>query len=173
MSRTVAQWCPTARGRPHLVIFPGPGSATHVPRQNGRVALPESLDVLRTRRTVHSYTAEPVSRQGIQELIDGAILAPSGMDFQPWAFTVVTSREVLTKVNAIVVGILRGGRHHLPRRQPGCPALEVLHPVHHHVEAHRGLAIGGRGHHDEPAVRGDVVRGKPWRYWALIEIPFE
>ena len=55
-----------------------------------------------------SYTAEPVSRQAIQDLIDSAILAPSGMNLQPWAFTVVTSREVMEKMNSIVVGILRG-----------------------------------------------------------------
>jgi nitroreductase len=65
-------------------------------------------EVLRTRRSVRSYTAEPVSRQAIQDLIDSAILAPSGMNLQPWAFTVVTSREVMEKTNSIVVGILRG-----------------------------------------------------------------
>ena len=65
------------------------------------------LEVLKTRRTVRSYTAEPVSRQDIQELIDCAILAPSGMNFQPWAFSVVTSQSVMQKLNMIVVGILR------------------------------------------------------------------
>jgi nitroreductase len=49
-----------------------------------------------------------MSRQAIQDLIDSAILAPSGMNLQPWAFTVVTSREVMERVNSIVVGILRG-----------------------------------------------------------------
>ena len=70
--------------------------------------MPDFYEVLRTRRTVRSYTAEPVSRQAIQDLIDSAILAPSGMNLQPWAFTVVASREVMEKVNSIVVGILRG-----------------------------------------------------------------
>ncbi len=69
--------------------------------------MPEFLDVLRTRRTVRSYRAEPVARQDLQELVDTAILAPNGMNQQPWAFSVITSREVMAKVNAIVVGILR------------------------------------------------------------------
>jgi nitroreductase len=69
--------------------------------------VPDFFDVLRTRRTVRSYTAEAVARQDLQELIDSAILAPNGMNFQPWAFSVVTDQEAMRKLNAIVVGLLR------------------------------------------------------------------
>lgn len=69
--------------------------------------MPDFFEVLRTRRTVRSYTAEPVSRQEIRELIDSAILAPTGMNFQPWAFTVVTTRGAMQQLNSLVVGILR------------------------------------------------------------------
>jgi nitroreductase len=65
------------------------------------------FEVLKTRRTVRSYTSEPVSQRDIQELIDSAVLAPTGMNLQPWAFTVVTNQDVLQKLNSIVVGILR------------------------------------------------------------------
>ena len=70
--------------------------------------MPDFFDVLRTRRTVRSFTTEPVSQQDLQELVDSAILAPSGMNLQPWAFSVVTRRDVMDQANAIVVGILRG-----------------------------------------------------------------
>ena len=69
--------------------------------------MPDFLEVLKTRRTVRSYTAEAVTRQDLRELIDSAVLAPTGMNSQPWAFTVVTNQEVMRKLNAIVVGILR------------------------------------------------------------------
>jgi len=69
--------------------------------------MPDFFEVLKTRRTVRSYTGEPVARQDLQELIDSAVLAPTGMNFQPWAFTVVTDQEVMRKLNAIVLGILR------------------------------------------------------------------
>jgi nitroreductase len=69
--------------------------------------VPDFFDVLRTRRTVRSYTAEPVARQELQELIDSAILAPTGMNLQPWAFSVITSQELMRKLNAIVLGMLR------------------------------------------------------------------
>lgn len=65
------------------------------------------FEVLKTRRTVRSYTSEPVSQQELQELIDCAIMAPNGMNFQPWVFSVVTNQQVLQKLNATVVGILR------------------------------------------------------------------
>ena len=67
----------------------------------------EFFEVLKTRRTIRSYTAEALSRQEIQELIDNAILAPTGMNLQPWAFNVVTNQDVMDRVNAIVVGMLR------------------------------------------------------------------
>ena len=69
--------------------------------------MPDFFDVLRTRRSVRSFTTEPVSQQDLQELIDSAILAPSGMNLQPWAFSVVTRRDVMDQANAIVVGMLR------------------------------------------------------------------
>ena len=69
--------------------------------------MPDFFEVLRSRRTVRSFTAEPVSQQNLQGLIDSAILAPTGMNLQPWAFSVVTRRDVMDKANAIVVGILR------------------------------------------------------------------
>ncbi len=69
--------------------------------------MPDFFEVLRTRRSVRSFSAEPVSRQDLQELIDSAIVAPTGMNLQPWSFIVATGRDVLQKLNAIVLNILR------------------------------------------------------------------
>jgi nitroreductase len=69
--------------------------------------MPDFFEVLRTRRTVRSYTADPVSPEDLRDLIDCAILAPNGMNFQPWTFTVVTNQEVMRKLDSIVLGILR------------------------------------------------------------------
>jgi nitroreductase len=69
--------------------------------------MPDFIEVLTTRRTVRSYTSEPVSRQDIQALVDSAILAPNGMNLQPWAFTVVTNQLLMHTLNSIVIGILR------------------------------------------------------------------
>jgi nitroreductase len=72
--------------------------------------MPDFFTVLKSRRTVRSYTAEPVREQDLQELIDLAVLAPTGMGAQPWAFTVVTDPQVMRRVNAIVLEMLRSPR---------------------------------------------------------------
>jgi nitroreductase len=72
----------------------------------------EFIDVLRTRRTIRSYTAAPVTDGELQELIDLAILAPNGMGLQPWAFTVVTSPPAMRRLNAIVLEMLREPQRH-------------------------------------------------------------
>jgi len=69
--------------------------------------VPDFFEVLKTRRTVRSYTAEPVRAEDIQELIDLAVLAPTGMNAQPWAFTVVVNREVMRRLGEIVLEMLR------------------------------------------------------------------
>jgi nitroreductase len=69
--------------------------------------MPDFHAVLKSRRTVRSYTAEPVREQDLQELIDLAVLAPTGMGAQPWAFTVVTNREIMQRLNSIVLEVLR------------------------------------------------------------------
>jgi nitroreductase len=69
--------------------------------------MPDFFEVLKTRRTIRSYQPEPLSDAELQELIDMAVLAPSGMNSQPWAFTVILDRAVLRRLNEIVTGILR------------------------------------------------------------------
>ncbi len=40
--------------------------------------------VLRTRRTTRAYREEPVPESLLQELVELATLAPTGMNAQPW-----------------------------------------------------------------------------------------
>ncbi len=103
--------------------------------------MPDFFEVLRTRRSVRSFSAEPVSRQDLQELIDSAIVAPTGMNLQPWAFIVATGRDVLQKLNTVVLNILRSPevQQHMPSERMkqivnapeyeifyGAPALIVI-----------------------------------------------
>jgi nitroreductase len=67
----------------------------------------EFFEVLKTRRTVRAYTDQPVQQEELHDLIRMAVLAPSGMNAQPWAFTVVTKQDVLRKLNGIVKDFLR------------------------------------------------------------------
>jgi nitroreductase len=53
----------------------------------------ELMEVLEQRRAVREFRAAPVERSLIERLIRTATLAPSAMNLQPWAFTVVTGIE--------------------------------------------------------------------------------
>lgn len=51
----------------------------------------ELMDVLRNRRAVREYTTAQIERSTVDRLIKAAILAPSAMNLQPWAFAVLLS----------------------------------------------------------------------------------
>lgn len=73
----------------------------------------ELMEALRGRRTIRDYTAEGVAPAVVGELIQAAILAPSSMNHQPWAFVVIEGAERLAGYSArakdAMLAILPGG----------------------------------------------------------------
>lgn len=68
------------------------------------------LEWLRTRRSVRSFTTEPVSREALSRLVEAATTAPSASNRQPWRFTVVTGATLRDRV-------VRAIREHTERLQ--------------------------------------------------------
>ncbi|MFA6142654.1 MAG: nitroreductase family protein [Candidatus Omnitrophota bacterium] len=58
----------------------------------------ETLDVIHSRKSVRSYTDQPVSKEDIEALLKAGMAAPSARDTRPWAFVVVTQKEKLSKL---------------------------------------------------------------------------
>lgn len=58
----------------------------------------DAIETLRTRRSIRTYTAEPVPRGVIEEIIDCARLAPTAMNDQPWDFLVLTAKDDLQRI---------------------------------------------------------------------------
>lgn len=54
----------------------------------------ELLDMLRERRSIRRYSAEPVPRELVEELLDAATWAPSSHNRQPWRFCVLVDGTV-------------------------------------------------------------------------------
>lgn len=54
---------------------------------------------IKGRRSVRSYLDRPVPREVIDRLLDAAVWAPSGMNGQPWRFTVIQDREVIKSLS--------------------------------------------------------------------------
>jgi nitroreductase len=51
------------------------------------------------RRSVREFTAAPVDEKTIRKLIDAAIQAPSAVNEQPWSFTVVKDKALLSQIS--------------------------------------------------------------------------
>jgi len=64
------------------------------------VGYDDLMGLLGQRRSIRRYTDEPVPEADLRRLVEAAILAPSGHNAQPWAFTFVTDRARLDEIRA-------------------------------------------------------------------------
>ena len=60
----------------------------------------ELMEVIRNRRAVRDFSNQPVSQSKVEDLIHAAVLAPSAMNRQPWAFAVSTDRAFIESMAA-------------------------------------------------------------------------
>ncbi len=60
----------------------------------------DCIEALKTRRSVRTYTGEPVSREAIEDIVDCGRLAATANNAQPWEFVAVTDKEVLRGIAA-------------------------------------------------------------------------
>lgn len=62
------------------------------------------IEAIMTRSSVRSYTSQPVEEAKVETMLRAAMAAPTGANKQPWEFVVVTNREVLDQIPAIIKG---------------------------------------------------------------------
>lgn len=72
------------------------------------------LALMRARRSVRRFAAEPPPRELIERLIEAAITAPSASNKQPWRFLVVTGRPTLDAMAAAVREAVDRIARHIP-----------------------------------------------------------
>jgi nitroreductase len=58
----------------------------------------DAIEVLKSRRSIRTYTQQAVPQDVIEEIVDCARLAPTALNDQPWDFIVVTGRELLVQI---------------------------------------------------------------------------
>ena len=58
----------------------------------------ELIHTIFSRRSIRSYSAEPVSEEHIETLLQTAMAAPSASNLKPWHFVVVTDRTTLDRL---------------------------------------------------------------------------
>lgn len=62
------------------------------------------LDIIKTRRSIRKYTAEPVSEADIKVLKTAALCAPTSKNCKDWQFTFVTNHDVITALSTVKDG---------------------------------------------------------------------
>ena len=97
---------------------------------------PSALDVIFSRKSVSSYTDQPVSDEQVETMLRAAMAAPTGMNVQPWRFVVIRDQAVKDKLagprggmiaQAPVVFVICGETTLMrkPFGQPDAEAVEV------------------------------------------------
>jgi len=58
----------------------------------------EFLDVLKSRKSIRRYKADPIPDEMLDKILEAARWAPTGENYQPWRFIVVRNQETRNKI---------------------------------------------------------------------------
>lgn len=58
------------------------------------------LELCRQRRSIRNYTAQPVEKQKVEQILQAALMAPSAKRLQPWQFVVVDDKATIEQLAA-------------------------------------------------------------------------
>ncbi len=61
----------------------------------------DALEAILTRRSIRSYTDQPVTDEMVAGLMRAAMAAPSAVNEQPWQFVLVRDRSLLSEMAAV------------------------------------------------------------------------
>jgi len=94
----------------------------------------ELLDGLQTRRSIRTYTDQPVTREQLREIIRLGTMAPSGQNNQPWRFVTITNKETLQKLSQFTK------YSHIVGKAAACIAVFVdKTAMYHEVKDHQSM----------------------------------
>ena len=74
------------------------------------------LDLAKARRSVRRYRPDPVPNELVEQVLEAARWAPSGMNMQPWEFVIVTDEELRRQggQHAVFYGMRSQQAHEAP-----------------------------------------------------------
>ena len=94
----------------------------------------ELLEGLQTRRSIRTYTDQPVTREQLREIIRLGTMAPSGQNNQPWRFVTITNKETLQKLSQFTK------YSHIVGKAAACIAVFVdKTAMYHEVKDHQSM----------------------------------
>jgi nitroreductase len=94
----------------------------------------ELLEGLQTRRSIRTYTDQPITREQLREIIRLGTMAPSGMNNQPWRFVTIQNKETLQKLAQLTK------YSHIVEKAAACIAVFVDRTaMYHEVKDHQSM----------------------------------
>ncbi len=76
-----------------LAVFPGFA-------QNAQTN--QTLETIFSRKSVRSYTNQPVTKEQLNTLVKAAMAAPTAVDKRPWEFIVITEKNILAQLALVL-----------------------------------------------------------------------
>ncbi len=84
---------------------------TFDPRSNwlapGAADVAGLVQLMRSRRSCRNYRDRPVPRDALQDLVRIGLTAPSGSNCQPWAFTLLPSRQAVVRLGDMIAAFFQ------------------------------------------------------------------
>lgn len=59
------------------------------------------IENIMTRTSIRQFTEQPIAKDTLDLIVKAGMAAPSAVNAQPWAFVIITEKEVLDSLNAI------------------------------------------------------------------------
>ena len=66
----------------------------------------EVMQAILNRRSVRKFNDKPIEREKLEQILQAAIYAPSGMNKQTWQFTALTNKEKISRLARLVEKLL-------------------------------------------------------------------
>lgn len=66
------------------------------------------IEAILSRRSVRKYKVDPIPQDQLEQIIETAKYAPSGMNAQSWHFSVIQNREKIEALESVVYQALKG-----------------------------------------------------------------
>lgn len=77
----------------------------------------ETLKTILNRRSIRAYQPEQIKEPELQAILEAGRFAPSGMNSQPWHFSVIQQKELLEKINVTIKeGLSKSGNPQFAER---------------------------------------------------------
>jgi nitroreductase len=77
----------------------------------------ETIKTILSRRSFRAYKPEQIKEADLQAILEAGKFAPSGMNTQPWHFSVIQNNDLLNKINGVIKeGLLKSGNPQMAGR---------------------------------------------------------